>query len=116
MARATSVGPLLPLLDMPNLAGVSLVKLTDAARPAAALLHGSLKARPPELPKTITDFRVRHDKVEGETIRLLIAGANVRIVREDGQLLRELTFDPSRRYFGVRTPVHNVVRQVSSMS
>jgi hypothetical protein len=98
-----------------------------------------LRARPPELPKTITDFRVRHDQVDscgrvtlryrsqlrriyvgrahkGETIRLLIAGANVRIVREDGQLLRELTLDPSRRYFGVRTPVHNVVRQVSSMS
>jgi hypothetical protein len=30
--------------------------------------------------------------------------------------LRELTLDPGRRYFGARTPVHNVVRQVSSMS
>ena len=86
-----------------------------------------------------TQFRVRRDKVDscgrvtlrylsqlrhiyigrahkGETIRLLIAEPNVRIVRDDGQLLRELTLDPNRRYFGARTPVHNVVRQVSSMS
>jgi len=85
-------------------------------------------------------FRVRHDTVDscgrvtlrylsqlrhiyvgrahkGATIRLLIAGANVRIVREDGQLLRELTLDPSRDYQARRTPiVHDVVRQVSSMS
>ena len=98
-----------------------------------------IKARPPELPQTVIDFRVRHDKVDscgrvtlrylselrhiyvgrahkGATIRLLIAGPNVRIVRDDGQLLRELTLDPSRRYFGAATPVQNVVRQVSSMS
>lgn len=101
--------------------------------------NARLKARPPELPEAVTDFRVRHDKVDscgrvtlrylselrhiyigrahkGITIRLLIAGANVRIVTEDGRLLRELTLDPSRRYFGAQTPVHNVVRQVSSMS
>jgi len=101
--------------------------------------NARLKARPPELPQTVTDFRVRHDKVDscgrvtlryrsqlrhiyigrahkGATIRLLIAGANVRIVRDNGQLLRELTLDPSRRYFGAPTPVHNVLRQVSSMS
>ena len=52
----------------------------------------------------------------GETIRLLIAEPNVQIVRDDGQLLRELTLDPGRCYFGAATPVHNVVRQVSSMS
>jgi hypothetical protein len=51
------------------------------------------------------------------TVRLLIAGANVRIVRDEGQLLRELTLDPSRDYQARRTPiVHDVVRQVSSMS
>src|SRR5712692_4482230 len=98
-----------------------------------------IKARPTELPETVTDFRVRNDKVDscgrvtlrylsqlrhiyigrahkGATIRLLIAGPNVRIIRADGQLLRALTLDPSRRYFGARTPVHNDVRQVSSMS
>ena len=53
---------------------------------------------------------------EGETIRLLIAEPNVRIVRHDGQLLRELMLDPNRRYFGAPTPVHNVVRQVSSIT
>jgi transposase InsO family protein len=98
-----------------------------------------IKARPPELPQTVTDFRVRHDQVDscgrvtlrylsqlrhiyvgrahkGATIRLLIAGAHVRIVRHDGVLLRELTLDPERLYFGASTPVHNVLRQVSSMS
>ncbi len=101
--------------------------------------NARVKARPPELPRTVIDFRVRHDKVDscgrvtlrylselrhiyigrahkGATIRLLIAGPNVRIVRDDGELLRELTLDPSRRYFGAATRVHNVVRQVSSMS
>jgi len=100
--------------------------------------NARLRARPELVPVT-TRFRVRHDKVDscgrvtlryqsqlrhiyigrahkGETIRLLIAEPNVRIVRDDGRLLRELTLDPGRRYFGAPTPVHNVVRQVSSMS
>jgi transposase InsO family protein len=100
--------------------------------------NARLKAKP-ELAPTTLQFRVRQDKVDscgrvtlryrsqlrhiyigrahkGERIRLLIAEPNIRIVREDGQLLRELTLDPDRRYFGARTPVHNVVRQVSSMS
>ena len=101
--------------------------------------NARLRARP-ELPTASTHFRVRHDKVDscgrvtlrylsqlrhiyvgrahkGATIRLLVAGANVRIVREDGQLLRELTLDPSRDYQARRTPiVHDVVRQVSSTS
>ncbi len=95
----------------------------------------------PALPQTATHFRVRQDKVDncgrvtlrylsqlrhiyvgrahkGERIRLLVADAHVRVVREDGQLLRELTLDPSRDYQSRRsaTPVHNVLRQVSSMS
>jgi transposase InsO family protein len=101
--------------------------------------HGRIKAHPQAAPSAVIQFRVRHDKVDsggrltlrylsvlrhiyvgrvhrGQAVRLLIAGANVRIVREDGQLLRELTLDPERLYFGIRTPVHNVVRQVSSMS
>lgn len=54
---------------------------------------------------------------KGEAIRLLIAGRHVRNVREDGQLLRELTLDPEHRYFGATArPVHNVLRQVSVMS
>jgi transposase InsO family protein len=109
-----------------------------ALRTPLVAFSARLRARP-ELPPTTVHFRVRHDKVDscgrvtlryqsqlrhiyigrahkGETIRLLIAEPNVRIVRDDGQLLRELTLDPGRVYFGARTPVHNVVRQVSSMS
>src|SRR5438128_4665155 len=97
-----------------------------------------VKAKP-ALPEPTTDFRVRHDKVDscgrvtlrylsvlrhiyigrahkGQAIRLLVAGDHVRIVREDGQVLRALTLDSDRRYFGSATPVHNVVTQVSSMS
>jgi transposase InsO family protein len=100
--------------------------------------NARVKAKP-ALPEPTTLFRVRHDKVDscgrvtlrylsvlrhiyvgrahkGAVIRLLIAGDQVRIVREDGQLLRELVMDPATRYFGAAAPVHNVVRQVSSMS
>jgi transposase InsO family protein len=100
--------------------------------------HARIKARP-QLPPPAVHYRVRLDKIDsggrvtlrhqsvlrhiyvgrahrGERIRLLVADAHVRIVREDGQLLRELTLDPDRIYFGLRTPVHNVLRQVSSMS
>ena len=101
--------------------------------------NARLKARP-ELPAAPTQFRVRHDKVDscgrvtlryrsqlrhiyigrahkGATIRLLIAEPNVRIVREDGVLLRELTLDADRVYFGRTLPqVHNHARQVSSIT
>ncbi len=109
-----------------------------AGRTPLAAFHARIKAKPAE-PTALTHFRVRHDKVDrcgrvtlryqsvlrhiyigrahkGAVIRLLVAGAHVRIVRADGQLLRELTLDPDRVYFGARTPVHNVVRQVSVMS
>jgi len=43
-------------------------------------------------------------------IRLLVAGDHVRIVCEDGQLLRALTLDSDRRSFGAATPVHDVLR------
>ena len=46
--------------------------------------------------------RLRHIPVgtvhKYEPVRLLIAGDNVRIVAENGALLRELTIDPSRDY------------------
>jgi len=99
-----------------------------------------LKAKP-ELPPAATHFRVRQDKVDGdgrvtlrylsqlrhiyvgrahrrERVRLLVADAHVRVIREDGQLIGELTLDPSRDYQPLRkaTPVQNVLRQVSSMS
>ena len=47
----------------------------------------------------------------------LVAGADVGIVPTGGELLRELRLEPDRLYFGLggRWPVHNVLRQVSSM-
>jgi transposase InsO family protein len=102
--------------------------------------NARLRAKP-ELPPAATHFRVRQDRIDGhgrvtlrylsrlrhiyvgrayrrERVRLLIADANVRVVREDGLLLGELTLDPRRDYQPLRkaTPVQNVLRQVSSMS
>jgi transposase InsO family protein len=79
-----------------------------------------IKARPLSLP-LMTHFRVRADRVSkagnvtlrylsqlrhiglgkahvGEPVRLLIADDYVRVVSEDGVLLRELNIDPSRDY------------------
>ncbi len=78
------------------------------------------KARP-GTPIVSTHFRVRTDKVDrggnvtlrydskmfhigigrpfaGTPIRLYVADLDIRIVTEDGKLLRELTLDPSRIY------------------
>jgi len=105
--------------------------------------HARLSAHPlgatPE-----AHFRVRHDRVDdhgkvtlrylsrlhhiavgvahrGKVIYLLVANRHIRIITEDGSLLRELTLDPSRDYqpFGVsttRASVHDVLRQASTMS
>ena len=102
--------------------------------------NARIKASPTPRP-TPTHYRVRNDRLDdrgkvtlrylsklrhvpvGATHRnrkvvLLVAGAQVRIVTTDGMLLRELTLDPNRIYqpLGGRWPVHNVLRQVSSMS
>jgi transposase InsO family protein len=81
-----------------------------------------IKARPLDAPGAPTHFRVRQDKVDktgkvtlryqsklykiglgraytGRTIKLLVADRNIRVIDPDtGELLRELTLDPSRRY------------------
>jgi hypothetical protein len=51
-------------------------------------------------------------------VRLLVAGPDVRIITEDGELPRALTLDPTRSYQPLRGPwpVHNVLQQVSTMS
>jgi len=51
-------------------------------------------------------------------VTLLVAGADVRIVTDDGELIRTLTIDATRNYqpLGGRWPVHNVLQQVSTMS
>ncbi len=81
-----------------------------------------IKARPASTASPTTHFRVRHDKVDtngkvtlrynsrlhhigigrahkGRAIKLLIADRNIRIIDpENGQLIRELTLDPTRNY------------------
>jgi transposase InsO family protein len=99
-----------------------------------------IKARP-ATSTAATHFRVRHDRIDvhgtvtlryltrlyhigvgrafkRQPVRLLVAGRHIRILHEDGYLIRELTLDPTRNYQALRTPrvVHDVVRQVSTMS
>ncbi len=106
-----------------------------------------LKARP-ALPDAPTHFRVRHDRVDksgrvtlrylsrlhhiglgaaykGLPVHVLVANKNVRVIREDGSLIRELELDPARDYQPLGTPpgrraaptlVHDDVRHASTMS
>lgn len=102
--------------------------------------NARLKARPALIERP-TQFRVRVDKIDrsgrvtvrylsqlrhiyvgrkytGERIRLLIADTELRIIRENGQLLGEVTLDASRNYQPLRRPaiVHDHLRQVSSIT
>jgi len=106
----------------------------------AVVFNSRLKARPTEGSEPI-DHRVRRDKVDrfgkltlrylgrlrhipvgvthkNRKVRLFVAGADVRIVTEEGELLRALTLDPTRSYqpLGGRWPVHNVLQQACTMS
>ena len=105
-----------------------------------AVFNTKLKARPQPLDRP-THYRVRQDRIDSHgsvtlrylgrlrhirvgavhrnrKVHLLVAGADVRIITTGGDLLRELRLEPDRLYFGLggRWPVHNVLRQVSSMS
>jgi len=106
--------------------------------------HARLKAHP-ETPLPTTHFRVRQDTTDTngtvtlrylsrlrhialgrankhQRVTLLVAGSHVRIVAEDGSLLRELTIDPLRNYQGLGTPCgrprvgHHDVRQVATIT
>ena len=106
----------------------------------AAVFQSRLKARPLDTPAPI-DHRVRRDKVDrfgkltlrylgrlrhipvgvahkNRKVRIFVADADVRIVTEDGELLRALTLDPNRSYqpLGGRWPVHNDLQQACTMS
>ena len=84
-----------------------------------------IKAKPADAPAT-THFRVREDKVDktgkvslrydsklykigvgrahkGRPVKLLIADLEIRVIDQQGQLIRELTLDPSRNYQPLRT-------------
>jgi transposase InsO family protein len=105
-----------------------------------AVFNLRLKAKP-SLQPAPPDHRVRRDKIDStgkvtlrylgqlrhipvgvahknRRVRLLVAGPDVRIVSDDGELIRALTLDPTRSYqpLGGRWPVHNVLQQASSMS
>lgn len=64
--------------------------------------------------------RLRHFQVSykhrGQAVLLLVAGDHVRVIAEDGALLRELTLDPSRDYQPSAAPtlVRHQVRQRSA--
>ena len=102
--------------------------------------NARLKAGPKQ-PDPVTHFRVRHDRIDAtgkitlrylsrlrhialgrayarQRVRLLVADAEVRVLAENGTLIRQLTLDPGRVYqpLGGTRFVHDVVRQVSSMS
>src|SRR6266568_2502603 len=105
-----------------------------------AVFNALLKAKPAELPAPI-DHRVRRDKIDpfgkvtlrylgrlrhipvgtahkNRKVHILVAGPDVRIITEDGELIRALTLDPTRNYqpLGGRWPVHNVLQQACTMS
>ena len=105
-----------------------------------AVFNALIKARPDQQPPLI-DHRVRLDKIDrfgsvtirylgrlrhirlglahkNRRVRLLVAGADVRIITEDGELLRALTLDPTHNYYGLggRWPLHNVLQQACTMS
>jgi transposase InsO family protein len=105
-----------------------------------AVFNSLIKARPTQ-PTTTTDHRVRRDKIDStgkvtlrylgrlrhipvgsahrnRRVRLLVAGPDVRVITDDGELIRALTLDPTRSYqpLGGRWPVHNVLQQARTMS
>ena len=106
--------------------------------------NARLKARP-VTGAAATHYRVRHDRVDTcgrvtvrylsrlyhiglgkanrhKAITLFIANKDIRIVSADGDLIRELTLDPSRDYQPLGLPSgpprvgHHDVRQVATMS
>jgi transposase InsO family protein len=104
------------------------------------VFNALIKAKPAPQ-SAVTDHRVRHDKVDrfgsvtirylgrlrhiriglahkNRRVRLLVAGADVRVITEDGQLLRALTLEPTRNYYGLggRWPLHNDLQQACTMS
>ncbi len=97
------------------------------AGPAAELASVQYRVRHDRIDKTGTvtlryRSRLRHIRVRAahrnKPVHLFVAGAQVRIVTEEGELLRALTIDPTRDYqpLNGRWPVHNVLRQASAMS
>jgi len=55
---------------------------------------------------------------KGRSVKLLIADRSIRVIDLEGQLIRELTLDPSRSYQPISQvcDVHDLPTQVSGMS
>jgi transposase InsO family protein len=77
---------------------------------ASAPLHYRVRQDRVDTNGTVTlryQSRLRHIAVgrinKHQPVRLLVAGAQVRVVREDGSLLRELTIDPGRDYQSLKS-------------
>jgi len=105
-----------------------------------SVFNSLIKAQPTQQPAA-TDHRVRRDKIDAlgkvtlrylgrlrhipvgtahknRKVRLLVAGPDLRIITDDGELIRALTVDPTRNYqpLGGRWPAHNVLPQARTMS
>ncbi len=117
-------------------------------RPDATARVPRSHPRRPRRRRPLAHYRVRHDRVDkagGVTLRhlsrlhhigigaaykhqritLLVANKDIRVLADDGSLIRALTLDPTRDYQPLVTPpgpkpgsrlVNDVRRQVSSMS
>lgn len=106
----------------------------------SSVFNAKLKARPTEQPAPL-DHRVRKDKIDAtgrvtlrylgrlrhipvgrihknRRVRLLVVGPDVRVITDDGELIRALTIDPTRNYqpLGGHSPAHNVLLQARTMS
>jgi transposase InsO family protein len=104
------------------------------------VFNSLIKARPSQQP-VVSDQRVRRDKIDSfgkvtlrylgrlrhipvgtahknRRVRLMVAGPDVRIITDTGELIRALTLDPTRNYqpLGGRWPEHNVLPQARTMS
>ncbi len=109
-------------------------RAADGRTPFEAF-HARLKATP-SLPAPPIQYRVRRDRLDSggrvtvrylgrlrhihvsykhkrQPVTLLVAGPHVRIISEDGSLLRELNIDPTRDFQTLRPnpPVYDLVRQ-----
>ena len=96
-------------------------------RTPRAAYEARTKARPLKQGIDVEGYRVRHDKVDntgkvtlryksrlhhigigraykGQRIILLVAGRDIRILTEDGELLRQLKLDPNRSYQPLECP------------
>lgn len=90
-------------------------------RPPLDAYTARTKAHPRLNPITVDGYRLRHDKIDrygkltvrsqgrlhhiglgrrhaGQTVAVLIAGRDIRVLSENGQLIRHLVLDPTRDY------------------